>query len=155
MKHYLIPILTIAFGAALTSCNETKDDATSSQKSDSAMYDARIIGTWKFIGESSYMKIEEGGTISYYDDLSSDPLRVGNWNAPSKDLIEVRFDWLEDAKLKSPEEAHRIRKAIEDRPDDRYSTERFSAVIGGSEDMLLMGSAGGGGRISPWERVEE
>lgn len=101
------------------------------------------------------MKIEDSGTISYYSDLSSGALRVGKWNAPSKDLIEVRFDWLEDAKGKSPEEADRIRKAIEKRPKDRYSTEKFSAVIGDSDDMLLMGSSGGSGRVSPWERVKD
>ena len=155
MKHHLIPILAIAFGVTFASCNKSNEDASSSDKSDSALYDDRIIGTWKYVGESSYMKIEVDGTFSYSDDLTSDPGRVGKWTAPTKDLIEARFDWLEDAKRKSPEEAERIRKAIEERPEDRYGIEKFSAVIGDNDDILLTSFVGAGGRVTPWERVKE
>jgi len=154
MKIYILTSI-ILVGALITSCNK-KSDSTESEaaKPDSESYDSRILGTWKYVGAKSYMRIEENGDISYFDDLDSDALRIAKWKVLSKDLFETRFDWLEDAKRKPAEEAEKIRKNVQNRPKDRYSVEKLSMTIGDNKDILLMGHPQGGGSISPWERVK-
>jgi hypothetical protein len=79
MKQLLRILLIVAL-STMISC---KSDS-SNGNADSSGIDPKAFGTWKAVGEPSYMRIEKDGTFAFLENPSSEPAREGTLRWPRK-----------------------------------------------------------------------
>lgn len=140
----LLSLLFLAAFSTLAGCNRDGSNGNASG------LDPKAFGTWKTVGESSYMRIEEDGTFAYLNAPDSEPTRQGTWEPAGDHVIEVRFDWLEDAK-RLTDQAEEIRAFVEREPEARFGGERLGITIGEGDQLLVSYPSGG---IQACERVD-
>jgi hypothetical protein len=139
-------LLAIVFATMTLSCDRLGKSGSSAEEIQN-----RLIGTWTdAVDESSFMKLEKGGSIAYLKTLTAKPTRVGTWELKGNNEIEMRFDWLDEIK-RFPEKADEIRAFVEREPESQIMVSTSSFEFTEGDSILVL--SGKEKMPSEWRRV--